>query len=312
MLPGPIFAGGPYLCSQISWMMPKPALASRFIALLLLLIVQTASAQYFYKDILSLRESVEQQQRYSQNKVRDVLIQSFDPDGTENKDFFCRQSVSADYTRLETESGSIATGKSTLTTIFAPAPGTRVLRSEDSSRDAITTTTYTYDAAGNVSAINSISTTADTSTTDTTNFISGEQHIWQYTPAGQPDRMLRIKEGGDTTLVRFQLDTLGNVTDEIAVRNGAAAEHYYYYYDENHRLTDIVRYNPKMKQMLPDYMFEYDANTGKLSKMTVVQAINSSYLVWYYEYDPDGLRTKEFCYDKTKQLIGTIGYTYRE
>jgi hypothetical protein len=274
-------------------------------------VFQTASAQYYYKDILSIRESVLQQQSYSQNRVRNVLIQSFDPDGTENKDFFCRQLVRDDYTRLETETGSAATGKTTLTTLFSPGSDARVLRSEDSSRDAVITTVYAYETSGNISAITSTSRTADTSTTDTTNFIMGEQHIWQYNRAGQPDHMLRIKDGKDTTFVRFQLDTLGNVTDEMAIRKGATAEHYYYYYDDNHRLTDIVRYNPKIRQMMPDYIFEYDAGTGRLSKMTVVQAINSSYLVWYYEYNPDGLRVKEFCYDKSKQLIGTIGYTYQ-
>lgn len=282
-----------------------------FAVLLSLIIGQTVSAQYYYKDILSIRESVRQQQLYSRNKVREILIQSFDPDGTENKDFNCRQVVKDDFTRLETESGSVATGKSTLTTLFSPEPAIRVLRSEDSSRDAVTFTTYTYDASGNVSVIASTSRTADTSTTDTTNFVMGEQHLWYYNAAGQPDHMLRIKDGRDTTFVRFLLDSLGDVSDEIAVRRGAATEHYYYYHDDNHHLTDIVRYNARVGQMLPDYMFEYDANTGMLSKMTVVQAINSSYLVWYYEYNPDGLTVKEFCYDKSKELIGTIGYTYR-
>jgi hypothetical protein len=290
-------------------MIPKPALA----LLLPFLILQTASlfqavsAQYYYKDILSIRQSVQQQQSYSKNRVREVLIQSFDPDGTENKDFFCRQSVSGDYTRLETQSGSAATGGSTLTTVFSPDPDHRILRSEDSSRDAVTTTLYTYGPgpAGNVSSISSTS-----RTTDTSHYSIGEEHIWQYTAAGRPDHMLRIKDGKDTTFVRFQADAQGNVTDETAIRRGAATEHYYYYYNDNHQLTDIVRYNPKMGQMLPDYIFEYDSASGNISKMTVVQAINSSYLVWYYEYNPDGLRVKEFCYDKSKQLIGTIGYTY--
>lgn len=289
-------------------MRPKFVLA----ALLPFFLVQAASAQYYYKDVLSIRESVQQQQLYSQNRIRSVQIQSFDPDGTENKDFLCHQSVTSDYTVLETESGSIATGKSTLETTFSnDADHSKVLRSEDSSRDAVTTTLYTYDARGSVASITSTSRTADTSTTDTTNFSSTEAHLWQYDAAGHPTQMLRIKNYADTTFVRFQLDDKGNVSDEISVRKGATTEHYYYYYDDNHHLTDIVRYNTHLAQMLPDYMFEYDATSGKLSKMTVVEAINSSYLVWYYEYNPDGLRVKEFCYDKSKQLIGTIGYTYR-
>jgi YD repeat-containing protein len=280
--------------------MPRPTLA----ILLALFAFQDASAQYYYKDLMGVRQTEDQQQIYKKNHVRKVVIRSFDPDGTENKDFLCEQSLSSDYTSQETHTGSMATGKSILTSFFDNQG--RVSQSIDSSDNAVTTTVYTYDADGKIIDINSAS-----HSSDSVQYNTREEHIWQYTSDGQPSGMLRIKDGRDTTLVGLVPDANGNVYSETALRNGEALEHYYYYYDDAHRLTDIVRYNAGVNRMVPDYMFEYNEQ-GTLSQMTVVQAINSSYLVWYYEYQPTGLRVKEFCYDNTKKLLGTIGYAYQQ
>ena len=83
----------------------------------------------------------------------------------------------------------------------------------------------------------------------------------------------------------------------------------FYYYDDKNRLTDIVRFNEKLKQLLPDYIFEYEDN-GELSTMTVIPEGSSDYQKWYYKYDDSGLRLAEFCYNKKTELLGKIEYDY--
>jgi hypothetical protein len=56
-------------------------------------------------------------------------------------------------------------------------------------------------------------------------------------------------------------------------------------------------------------MYEYDAN-GRVKQMVQVLAAGKNYNTWRYSYLENGLKLKETCYDKQKQLIGTIEYTY--
>ena len=85
-------------------------------------------------------------------------------------------------------------------------------------------------------------------------------------------------------------------------------ETYYYYYDQQHRLTDIVRFNQKLKKLVPDYVFEYDAN-GRLAQMTQMSG-NGKYFTWQYEYNEKGLKWKETCRDNERKLVGKIEYKY--
>ena len=84
---------------------------------------------------------------------------------------------------------------------------------------------------------------------------------------------------------------------------------FYYYYDDNKRLTDIVRYNVKARKLLPDYIFTYYAK-GQLGSMLFVQEGSTDYNKWIYEYNEKGLRTKETCFTKQKELLGKIEYDY--
>ncbi|MBS1656331.1 MAG: hypothetical protein JSU05_15870, partial [Bacteroidetes bacterium] len=76
------------------------------------------------------------------------------------------------------------------------------------------------------------------------------------------------------------------------------------------RLTDIVRYNEKLKKLLPDYMFEYSDAGQVIQKITVPANRAAGYLIWRYQYNNNGLKTKEACFDKDKQLTGKIEYVY--
>jgi YD repeat-containing protein len=282
-------------------MRPQPAITLLFALALLFLAVSAASAQYYYRDVLSAVQSRTQQQLYKASNVRKVTVHSNDPDGTENKDFFCEQSLNAEGTEMETLTGSPATGKSQLTTYFDK--DAHVIRSIDSSDASVTITQYTYDASGNLLSINI------DAHTDSGRYRTQEAHVWQYSADGKPTGLLRIKNGDDTTFVLLQTDSLGNVTDEASVRNGELVEHYYYYYDDDHHLTDIVRYNEQVQRMVPDYMFAYD-DQGNLGQMIVVRAIHNDYRIWRYLYNPNKLKFKELCYDRDHRLIGSIAYTY--
>ena len=121
--------------------------------------------------------------------------------------------------------------------------------------------------------------------------------------------MLRIKNRIDTTYVDFRLDEKGNVAEETEIHKGVRTEPVYYYYDTGNRLTDIVRYNRKAKRLLPEYMFEYSPSNQVIQKITV-PSNSDNYLIWRYQYNPQGLKTKEVIYNKQKQLTGKVEYQY--
>jgi hypothetical protein len=122
--------------------------------------------------------------------------------------------------------------------------------------------------------------------------------------------MLKIKNGTDTTIVNFKLDEKGNVAEERSVHAGREQPTIYYYYDDKNRLTDVVRYNNRAKRLLPDYMFEYDAD-GRISMMLVTTEGGADYQKWYYRYNDKGLKQKDECYAKNKMLIGKVEYEYQ-
>ena len=180
----------------------------------------------------------------------------------------------------------------------------RLMEVKDSSAGLNSITTYSYDASGKIISIKNV--TKDTS--DEIN--STEIHYWYYNATGQPEKMLQVINSADSTEYKFHIDEKGNVADEQSFRNGAAGEMIYYYYDDKNRMTDIVRYNERLKKMLPDYMFEYDENDHVLQKLTTLSNLHLGYLIWRYAFNDKGLKTKEALYNKDKVMTGKIEYTY--
>ena len=265
---------------------------------------ESAVSQYYYKDILGSLETCAKELHYRQNKVHQVIVHSYAPDGTEDTDFVCNQTLNRDFSRMETVTSAPATGNSLLTSYYDDS--SRLIRTVDSNASAVTTTEYVYTSSGFPGSVVSRS-TANNPDSSWTN--SEEQHLWQYGPGGQPTGMFRIMGARDTTYVRFKSDAQGDITDEISTRHGLEVEHYFYYYDATNHLTDILHFNHKIQGMMPDYSFVYD-ESGRLHQMTVTQTIGGNYLIWLYAYDDNGLRIKEVCYDKDKELVGSLGYRY--
>src|SRR6476469_206814 len=108
----------------------------------------------------------------------------------------------------------------------------------------------------------------------------------------------------------YEYNEKGNVGEEIWRRKGKETERYYYYWNDNHQLTDIVRFNLKARKMLPDFLFEYDSE-GRVSQMTQVPANSSNYMIWKYVYDEKGLKKRELLYNKQHQAIGYVEYQYQ-
>ena len=59
---------------------------------------------------------------------------------------------------------------------------------------------------------------------------------------------------------------------------------------------------------MSDNIFEYN-DPGGISQRILVQS-GSDYLIRKYEYNDKGLRIRELCYNKQKQLPGRIEYPY--
>jgi YD repeat-containing protein len=264
-----------------------------------LLAACAVQAQYYYKDIIGTRESSNLIRTYQKAGVSRVTVASYDAENTRNEDFSITQTFSKPHAVLRTATRDGDTKESVLTT-FADTAG-RVIKTIDSSANLMSITEYSYDNAGRLTLIKSVSTDSSKTLNET------EVHQWLYTN-GQVARMLRVINATDTTFVDFKIDG-ANVSEEWSTRRGVKENPVYYYYNAANQLTDIVRYNQRAKRLLPEYMFEYAAD-GKLIQKITVPANSSAYLIWRYQYDADGLKTKEAIYDRYKTLNGKIEYQY--
>jgi YD repeat-containing protein len=268
--------------------------------LLLILLTELCSAQYYYKDLIVTAQTAGQWQRYKDNKVKAVSLGSFEANGQPSEGFQGQQEM-GDLSRITTHTRATGTPESWIFASYSPGGWpTRIVDSSDTYRSV---SEYHYDAQGRLTAI------ANTSTETDNHLKDEERHIWQYDTKGRPTGMLKIKGGSDTTFIRLVQDEKGNVTEEHATRNHSDLPTVYYYYDTAGHLTDIVRYNLKARRLLPDYLFEYEGD--KMATMLVVPAGSSDYQKWYYEYNENGLKSKESCYNKQKELMGRIEYTYK-
>lgn len=276
--------------------------------ILFILISFVAKSQYYYSDIVSTAETNHLMQTYLANKVKMVTATGYDENGVKATDFVEVKEIKENGRTLKV---------STRNTQYYSAvynrfdDKTRLISVADSSSVILSNISYQYDGAGRI--VNVQNAQSDS----TSDFNQIERHQWYYNESGKPVKMWRTINGGDSVEIRFNPDENGNPGEEISYRNGIETDRVYYYFDEKGRITDIVRYNKKVKKLLPDMIFTYDED-GK-----VIQKINSSnsdnlgrvtwfgYIIWRYIYNENGLKTKEALFDKDQQLAGKIEYNYR-
>lgn len=260
----------------------------------------TGNAQFYYTDIVLTGRNTDQVRLYKTNQVKQVRLLSYEPGGQLSQDFVCEVTPDPRYSKIVTTTRSEAAGSSILSAFYQPEGA--LIRSIDSSADNVNTYSYTYNTNGNLATARSVSSAAAGKDQQS------ELHIWQYNNNNRPEKMLWIKNENDTSIVQFKLDENGNVIEEETITKGISKNVVYYYYDEQKRLTDIVRYNNRVKKLMPDNVFEYN-DKGQIAEMLTVQN-GADYLIWRYEYGDNGLKTRELCYNKQKKLLGRIEYQY--
>lgn len=259
-----------------------------------------ANAQYYYKDVISTRQTSDRLKKYKSQRIKEINIISFEYDGGRTEDFTGKQIVSDNYTKIKTVFNTALTGSSELATFFDQQD--RLIKSIDTADGMGSVSEYKYDEKGRLSSIVNVSTSPGMHQ-------EKEEHLWHYDNEGRPERMIRIKNNADTTFVSFVMDGRGNVIEENSRRGGLSQPAYYYYYDAEDQLTDIVTYNRKAKRLLPIYVFEY-MQSGEMNSMLVVPEGSDDYQRWVYEYNAAGLKSKETCYNKRRQVLGRIEYVY--
>ncbi|RXK58424.1 hypothetical protein ESA94_17445 [Lacibacter luteus] len=272
-----------------------------FQLLAVMLLPLAGSSQYYQKDIVSTQQATNQVKQYKTNKVRKVVLQSFEATGEPVDQFICFQEITPAYNIIKTYTQTIATMQSVLVTQFNTKG--QLIRSADSSNTTLNVSNYVYDAAGRLLVVENVSQAYAYKTKETV------RHEYKYDSTGFPVSMLRIKNVTDTSYVQFKPDEKGNVGEEIITGRNKQTETWYYYYDDKNRLTDVVRYNTRAKRLLPDYMYEYNEQS-QLTQMISVQSGSSDYVTWRYQYNEQGLKTKESCFSKQKQLMGYVTYSY--
>ncbi|TWF35684.1 hypothetical protein FHW36_10838 [Chitinophaga polysaccharea] len=272
------------------------------LALGMLAIAGRGFSQYYFQDIYNTDQTTATMALLKANKVKVQKVQTLDANMEMDKDFRCERSLSPTYHQMRSQTQSISTGYSATVSSFT-AKG-QLTKTVDSSAASITITLYRYTGDGRLQYISSTSTARDSK------MRFDETRSYSYDSLGHLQQMIQKKgNGGDSALISFKTDSSGHVIEELEQRRGTPAKRTFYNYDKVGRLTDVYRYQPSKKRMLPDYIFEYN-DQGQLLKMTTVNAQTSTYTIWQYEYQPNGLPLKETCYGKGKELLGMVKYDY--
>lgn len=269
--------------------------------LILIFLTATTQAQYYYKDIVSNKQVISEKQGLKEQKVRNILVHSFEGNGDDSPGFFCEKKISKDYRRIETYTKSNITGKSLQIAFYNDKE--QLIQSTDSSELSSTISIYQYDANGQIDNI--ISTSHSNDDDFSTRLV--EEHRYQYDAKGLPIQMLRIRNMKDTVQIIFTADDKGNIIDEKEM--GKNGRHYYYYYNDKSRLTDVVKFNFVKNKLMPDFVFEYNSDGQVTQMVTVEEGMNSDYYTWKYVYN-DGLRIIEKCFSRENILLGYFEYEY--
>lgn len=270
-----------------------------FFALFILAGFNSVKAQYYYKDLISNGQVVADMKAYKENKIKKIVLKSFEDNGSESNGFFCEKKLNKDYTKAELYTRADISAASLFTSTFDKDG--KLLNTYDSSLLSATQIIYSYNSDNLISRINS---TVRSSDEDFGNEIK-EDHFYKY-ENGKPSKITRVKNGRDTTDILLALDDKGNVAIEKDTKNGTK---FFYYYDAKNRLTDIVQANEYSQNAKPNYIFEYN-NAGLITQMTAVEEGSKSYYVWKYSYD-NNLRIKERCFTDERKLMGSIEYVYK-
>ncbi len=271
-----------------------------FSLMIALFISNLLFAQFYFKDILNCKQTAEEMHGYQLAKVKNIKVNSFEPDGEISKDFYCEKKISKDFKKCSLYTKNRQTGRSLMVSNFDEKG--RIVRTYDSSDNVVTTTKFTYNDFDELIKTTSKSNSKD----DDFHSAITEAHLYQY-QNHLPTQLLRIKNENDTTLIIFSSDKKNNLAIE---KNTKTGEKYYYYYDEANQLTDIVHLNEYKNSMVPDYIFEYNEK-HQIIQMNTSEDNNGSYYIWKYEYE-NGLKKSEKIFSNKGEMAGMFEYEYEK
>jgi len=262
-----------------------------------------AYTQYYYNDLMNLQETTELLRVLLKNRIKQVDVAAYEPDGTIVTDFILRQQLNAAEGVMFTYTKSSFSDASILKTVFDKTGN--ILEVVDSSDGGTTRTSYRYTGTLLTELTSSAQQEAQAKNQQQ------ESRLYQYNEQGTPTGMVKITNGNETLKVEFVPEQNGMIGSEIWYKGKEKVETWYYYYDEQGRLTDVVRFNKKAQQMLPDYLFGY-AENGKLTSKVAVQPVTGSFRIWQYTYNAQGLKATESILNKSRKPEGKLEYSYQQ
>lgn len=271
----------------------------KLLFLLCIVLLQAgANAQYYFNDVWQPTLTQQYTQKLFALKVATVTATSKDVASGNTITIQQRIDPAKKTVTTLTQNGS----NQSITRSFYGQTG-KLVKQTDSSLYNTVTTYYSYNADNQLDLLKNEVYDAAVQQKDV------EEHKWFYRN-NLPVGMVKVKNGSDTSEVKFDTDENQQVAQETWVKKGRMQETYYYYYAQNSSLlTDIVRYNNKAKKLLPDFLYEYNA-AGQLVQTTQVLTGSNNYFVWKYSYQENGLKLKEECFDKQGLLVGYVTYSY--
>ena len=87
----------------------------------MLLVSSDISAQFYYKDIWNNQQLNKEFNILKNEKIRNVVVKSFESDGQPSEGFFCEKRIDKNYGRIQMMSRSNVTGPSLIISYFNPA-----------------------------------------------------------------------------------------------------------------------------------------------------------------------------------------------
>jgi YD repeat-containing protein len=283
-------------------MIKKSAVFYPFFSLLFFVFTISANAQYYYKDIWNNQQLVKEFNILKNANLKTIQLKSFEDDNQPSEGFFCEKKINKNYSQSQMMSKSNVTGESLLVSDYN-ANGQPV-KTTDNTPTTTSTTEYEYDQNGQLKMLRTI-TKADDDSEEIT-----ETHEYFYDEKGRPLKMLRKKGDVLVSTIHFLSDANGNIIEEDVDGNSSNDKKYYYYYDDQNRLTDVVHFNARAQRLLPNYMYEYNAQ-NQPEQMISTEEGDNSYFIWKYTYNDKNLRATEKCFSKERRLLGTIEYAYQ-
>jgi len=143
-------------------------------------------AQYYYKDIVSNKQLLDELALLKEQNIKSVKITSFEDDGTPSEGFLVEKNINRNYTAIETFSRSNVTGPSLFTSRFTKDG--LLIQTVDSSDLAVNTSNYFYDDKRRIKSIQSYIHSSD----DDFKSEITEHHNYEYDANGRVSQMTQV------------------------------------------------------------------------------------------------------------------------